>query len=118
MDDLNAKITQILQDPSRIQQIMEIASSMGLSPPTEETDSTGVINPEALEQINQMFHHAEAKEKRQETLFKALLPYLKPNRQARLERAMQLSHLSRLAGAAFRNQAFPFIPTQEDSHHV
>lgn len=91
---------------------------MGLSPPSEETDSKEFLNPETLEQIGQMLHQAESKDRRQETLIKALLPYLKPNRQARLERAMQLSHLSRLAGAAFRSNAIPFIPRQEDTYHV
>ena len=88
---------------------------MGLSPPSEETDRKEILNPETLEQIGQMLHQTEIKDRRQETLVKALLPYLNPGRQARLERAMQLSHLSRLAGAAFRSNVLPFISAQEDT---
>ncbi len=118
MDDLGEKLTQILQDPARIQQIMEVASSMGLSMPAEGTEIPDLPDPATLAQVSQMLNQAEAKDKRQETLVRALLPYLKPNRKARLERAMQLSHLSRLAGAAFQSGQFPFNSSQEDIHHV
>ena len=107
MDDLNQKITEILQDPGRIQQIMEMASSIGLQPPEDIS-----------EQVTNALHRTEAKDKRQETLVRALLPYLHPNRQARLERAMQISHLTRIAGAAFKNAQLSTTSSEDGEPHV
>lgn len=81
MDDLSSKLTEILQDPARIQQIKDMASTMGIPPSLEMSD-----------QVSQ----------KQERLIQALLPYLRPQRQAKLERVIHLSHLSRMAGAALR----------------
>ena len=100
MEDLNRKLTQILQDPDRIQQIMEMASAMGLQIPPE-VPAEMPISEEALQRVSQAVHLMEEKDSRQQTLVRALLPYLSPKRQARLERAMKISHLSRLAGVAF-----------------
>lgn len=86
-----------------MQQIMEMASAMGLNDPKEEITTEQPVIQEALQQVSRVLHQAEAKDKRQQTLMRALLPYLSPSRQAKLERAMQISHLSRLAGAALQN---------------
>ncbi len=89
MDDLSRKLTEVLEDPSRMQQIMNMAASLGLQPPTEQAEGT-------------------PKDNRQESLVRALMPYLHPRRQARLQRVMELTDLTRLAGAAFRS-----LPTQQ-----
>ena len=119
LDDLNAKLAEILQDPGRIQQIMEIASSMGLGTADfgEQADVPAAAS-EAIAQVSQVLHQTEAKEKKQQTLVRALLPYLSPGRQARLERAMQISHLSRLAGAALRNNPISAFTGGEEEPHV
>lgn len=86
---------------------MDMASSMGLKPPTDHP-----------EQVTQALHHMEMKDKRQETLVRALLPYLNPSRQARLERAMQFSQLSRLATTAMRAVPAPEAQQKEGDGHV
>ena len=101
-----------------MQQIMEVASGMGLNISDQTTGIPKLPTPEAMKQITQALQQSETRDRRQETLIKALLPYLRPNRQARLERAMQLSHLSRLAGAALQNTALSFLQSEEDSNHV
>lgn len=106
MDDLSEKITQILNDPGSLQQIVEIANALGAQQTSMENDESGHSLPasqEMLTDITQMLRQAEKTDKKQEALFQALRPYLKPNRQERLERAMQIAHLSHLAGIAFRS---------------
>lgn len=76
------------------------------------------INEDALQKVTQVLHQADARDQRQQTLVRALLPYLSPGRQARLERAMQISHLSRLAGAALQSNQFPISPMKEEDDHV
>ncbi len=99
-----------------MQQIMEMASAMGLQPPTEGVSAEMPDIQETLQQVSQVLHKAEVKENRQQTLVRALLPYLSPRRQAKLERAMQLSRFSRLAGAALKDH--PKILFGEEDTHV
>lgn len=114
MEDLNRKLTEILQDPGRIQQIMEMASAMGLQTSPEPITETPV-SEEALRRVSQVVHQMEEKDSRQQTLVRALLPYLSPKRQARLERAMKISHMSRLAGAALQSEPMLSIFREEVS---
>lgn len=49
----------------------------------------------------------QKKEQKQQALMRALIPYLSPGKQRRLERAMQVAKLSDLAAYAFSSQIFP-----------
>lgn len=101
MEDLNRKLAEILQDPGRIQQIMEMASAMGLQAPSEPQEIP--VTEETIQQVSQIMHRMEERDSRQQTLIRALLPYLSPRRQQRLERAMKFSNLSRLAEVALQS---------------
>lgn len=121
VDDLNEKITQILNDPGSIQQIAQIANALGGQQAQAGPDKDGagpLASPEMLADISKLLRQAEKKDKKQEALFQALRPYLKPNRQARLDRAMQIAHLSHLAGAAFRSGKDAGEEHEEVSRHV
>lgn len=99
-----------------MQQIMEMASAMGISEPTEEMQTDEPQIQEALQHVSQFLHQAEEKDKKQQTLMRALLPYLSPGRQKKLERAMQLSRLSRLAGAAIQGAPNSLSQPEEVLH--
>ncbi len=101
-----------------MQQIMEMASAMGLEIPAEEGNIMQLVPQEVVQQVSHALHQAEAKEKRQETLVRALLPYLSPKRQVRLERAMKISHLSRMAGVAFQGNFKSHPMTEQEEMHV
>lgn len=98
-----------------MQQIMEMAAAMGLQPPAEDIPIEMPELQETLQQVSQVLHKTEAKENRQQTLARALLPYLSPKRQAKLERAMQLSRISRYAGAALQQRS-ESSSEKEESH--
>lgn len=115
MEEISRKLTEILQDPDRIQQIMEMASAMGLNEPSENVQTEQPVIQEALQNVSRVLHQTEAKDRQQQTLMRALLPYLSPRRQAKLEQAMKISHLSRLAGAALQSdQLSPFLTEEEE----
>lgn len=111
MDDLARQLEQILNDPGSLNQIMTLASSLGLQPPDALSPEQG---PEMAAKVNAIFSESQAREQKQQALVRALLPYLRPGRQVRLERAMQVAHLSHLAGA-LRLQA---PPSGEVGEHV
>lgn len=97
-----------------MKQIMEMASAMGLGP-EGNTPAQAAAMENAAQQVSQLIARSEKQEHRQQTLVRALLPYLSPRRQARLEQAMQLSNLSRLAGSALRSSLLSSEPEGGDS---
>lgn len=96
MDELTSQLEKILNDPGSLSQIMTLASNLGIQPPKDLTPEEG---PQIAAQMNRLLTQNQEREKKQQALVRALLPYLQPQRQARLERAMQVAHLSHLAGA-------------------
>ena len=92
---------------------MEIVDSLGQSGQIADI-VTQEFSPDLVQRVSGAFQQAESKDKQQQMLIRALLPYLNPKRRARLEHAMQLSHISRLAGVALRNGTQINATAQED----
>ena len=116
MDNAIEKINQILQNPDSMKQIMDMAQTMGLNMQNEDNHPEESMD-NMFSQISKIMKKTDGSIQRQETLIRALLPYLNPRRQARLERAMQLSQFSRVAGTALQdNPMFSF--KDGDEEHV
>ena len=90
-----------------MKQIMDTVQALGLQPPEE---SFTVPSPELTGQVAAVFRQVQAQDQKQQALIRALLPYLRPGKQRRLERAMQVAKLSHLAGFALQSSE------QEDNH--
>lgn len=101
MDDIGEVISQIINDPDRMNQVMELAKN--LIPP-EGNSETMPLSQEQVQAIGKMLQQTQSTEKRQEALVHALRPYLKPGRLSKLERAMQIARVSRLAGLALKKE--------------
>ena len=100
MDNLTATLDQILSDPGSIKQIIDTMSSLG-------GYSTSADAVEPNQDLTTTYPGAVQKEQKQQALMRALIPYLSPGKQRRLERAMQVAKLSDLAAYAFSSQIFP-----------
>lgn len=99
-----------------MKQIMDMAQTMGLNIQNEDNHTEESMD-HMFSQISQIMKKTDSSIQRQETLIRALLPYLNPRRQARLERAMQLSQFSRVAETALQgNPLFTF--KDGDEEHV
>ena len=99
-----------------MKEILEIAEKMGLQVPigNEEENQEQTVN-QMLTHVSQLVKKTDTGMRRQETLIRALLPYLSPQRQVRLERAMQLSQFSRMAETALlRNSLFSMKDGDEE----
>lgn len=100
-DGLEERLEQLLNDPDSMAQILSMAKSFGLSP--EDVPSSAPPPPpedgltQALLGVMQQVRKSDG---RQEALLRALRAYLAPERQEKLDRAMQLARISHLAGAA------------------
>lgn len=105
MDDLEEKITQVLNDPAQMEQIMAIAKSLGFPPPGEDTQAAAEQPLTIPPQLTQILSQASQMERRQDALLRALKPFLQPSRQEKIDKALQVARISQLAGYALKNRS-------------
>lgn len=117
LDELRASLDQILQDPDRIKKIMEAASAMGFLQSINQNEADGFPG-NVLHQMTNSLQQTAPREQRQQLLLQALLPYLSPGRRIRLERAVQISQFSRLAGSALKTSNPVINNAEEDENNV
>ncbi len=101
-EGLEDKLNQILNDPDSMAQILSMAKSFGVQQPSEPS-APPPIDENMMMGLMQLMQHAQQTDGRQEALLCALKPYLAPERQAKLDKAMQLARISHLAGFALKN---------------
>lgn len=104
MNDLEQKLTSVMNDPAMMEKIMALAQSMGGSTKQEENDAPPQAAPPALPDIDisllqklSGFARQSGIDKNQKALLQALRPYLSNNRINRLERAMQAAKMAGFA---------------------
>ncbi len=102
--ELEQQLNKILNDPDSMAQIMRLAQSLGggMEAGGDTTQSAAAPDTQALFEMVHRVQQAGQVDQRQAALFEALKPFLTPDHCRRLERAMQLSRLSHIAGHALR----------------
>lgn len=110
MEDLQAQMNAILQNPQMMQTIMNLAQGMGQPPP--EPPREPEVNPVAagpdlamLQKLSGLAGQSQINPD-QKRLLSALGPYLSQDRVGRLERAMRAARLARLASSFLGAQKF------------
>lgn len=104
MDELQAKLDAMLSDPQMMQKIMGLAQSLG--GPTEApsapspTEGLPPIDLGMLQKLSGLARGSNI-DKDQQTLLRALSPYLSRERIGKLEKAMRAAKVARLASGAF-----------------
>lgn len=104
MSELEEKLGAVLSNPQLMQQIMSMAQAMGSGQtPKEDTPKEAPVtqpmpnlDPRLIQSISGMAQNSSV-DKNQQSLLKALSPYLSHNRISKLERAMRAA---RMAGVA------------------
>lgn len=104
MENLENKLNQILSDPESMAQIMQVAQSlMGTQASTPAPDETPGAQSEIPQVLTMLMQQASHIDRKEEALLSAIQPYLRPDRREKMEKAMRLARLSRLAGFAMKN---------------
>ena len=106
--DLGAMLESVLADPQQMEKIAQMAKGlMGGEPPSppEETKSaepsrerSPEINGELFSALGKMFSGREEKT-RSTALLMAMRPYMRPEKQEKLDRAMKIARMVHVAGA-------------------
>jgi len=107
MDNLEEKISQVLNDPGTMQKIMDMAQSLSAAAPQEKQNDSAqsgfpTLDPAMLQKLTGLMGQGSI-DSQQQTLLMALRPYLSSHRLQKLEHAMQAAKMARIA-ATFLGQ--------------
>lgn len=113
MDDMEAKLGAILNNPQMMQQIMALAQNFGQTEGTPKQEAKEPVREEAapvlpdidLSMIQKLssFAGKSSIDRNQQTLLKALSPYLSRQRISKLERAMRAAKMASMATVLIGN---------------
>ena len=119
MSELDDKLNSILSNPAMMQQIMSLAQTLNQSegaqgkqspapppPPQQPNESHSVdsaLNPNLLSKIANLMQRGSI-DKNQESLLRALKPYLSSQKLQKLERAMHAAKMAGVASEMVNNQ--------------
>ena len=115
MDELERALRAVLDDPAQLQELRELAGSMGFSVPQAQPERAPVPDPPESEPKTvqagfqqqpaaAMLRQAGKMDKRQEALLLALKPFLRKERQEKIDRALHAARLASLASLALKNR--------------
>ena len=106
MAELDEKLNAFLSDPDSMAQVMQLAQQLsgGLGgestaapseppPPPAPAPSLGGFDPQLLGRLMPLLQEYRQSNSQTMQLLMALKPFLKPEKQEKVERAAQLSHL-------------------------
>lgn len=104
MSELDDKLNSILSNPQMMQQIMNLAQSLGGSADStqqqnaksQESPVNQTLNPSILSKVGSLMQRGTI-DKDQQSLLRALTPYLSRQKLQKLERAM---YAAKMAGIA------------------
>ena len=115
MDELERALRAVLDDPAQLQELRELAGSMGFSVPQAQPERAPVPDPpesepKPVQAVFQqqplpelaaaMLRQAGKMDKKQE----ALKPFLRRERQEKIDRALHAARLASLACLALKNR--------------
>ena len=109
MDDIQAQMNSILENPDMMDKIKSLAENLNIDfskntdpESTESVRTTPGIDMNMLQRITSFAKNSNI-DKNQKSLLSALSPYLSPDRLLKLEKAMRASKMAGLATALFNN---------------
>ena len=119
MDELERALRAVLDDPAQMRELRELAGSMGFPAPQMQPENEPASKPpepepkpaqaafqqQALpEPAVEMLRQAGKADKKQEALLLALKPFLRKERQEKIDRALHAARLASLASLALKNR--------------
>lgn len=123
MGDFEEKLESILNNPQAMSQIMSLAQSLGGSsaqsapPPSQpapspSSEESGLqIDPQMLTGLFSLLNQYNGDDDQRVALLNALRPFVKEQRHAKIDKAIQIAKLSRMA-----RMALELFRSKEDDH--
>ena len=111
MDELERALRAVLDDPAQLQELRALAGSLGLGQPDAAAPQEAAVPPMPVQETVSlpepaaaMLRQAGKADKKQEALLLALKPFLRKDRQSKIDRALQAARLASLASLALKNR--------------
>ena len=101
MEDMEAKLGQLLSDPQMMGRILSFAQSLGgaeESPPAPPAQELPGIDLATIQKISSVLGSTGV-DRQQQALLQALTPYLSHQRVSKLEKAMRAAKLAGMASS-------------------
>lgn len=121
MGDFEEKLESILNNPQAMSQIMSLAQSLGgsseqsappPSQPTPSSEESGLqLDPQLLTGLFSLLNQCSSEDDQRVALLNALRPFVKEQRHAKIDKAIQIAKLSRMA-----RMALELFRSKEDGH--
>ncbi len=122
MGDFEEKLESILNNPQAMSQIMSLAQSLGgsseqpASPtppqsPSSSEDPGTQLDPQMLASLFSLLNQGSRGDDQRVALLNALRPFVKEQRHAKIDKAIQIARLSRMA-----RMALELFRAKEDEH--
>ena len=108
MSELEEKLNSVLNNPQLMQQIMSMAQNMNSSGPTEPSGKQEAFPDLDINLLRQLSGMAQKGtiDNNQQSLLKALGPYLSPVRIGKLEKAMRAAKMAQFATVFLNSNQF------------
>lgn len=102
MAELEDMINSVLSDPEQMEKIAGLAKSLmgGDASPEQAQASPMPFDPKMLKRLQNLMGSAETKPGSSEALLRAMQPYLSEKRRAKMDKALTLARMAKLAGFA------------------
>ena len=99
MDELESRLSSVLGDPQQMEKITKLAQSILAGAGSgDDASSEGLgFDPEMLGRLTRMMNTGEGKE---EKMLAAMSPYLSEKRRGKMNRALKIAKLARIARLA------------------
>ena len=103
MDELEERINSVLSDTQQMEKITRLAQSI-MAGGSQNTENAAVsdmgIDMNMLSRISRLMNAGNDRDKNERTLLEAMTPYLSERRRGKMERALKIAKLARLARIA------------------
>lgn len=106
MAELEEKLNAVLNDPNMMQQIFSMAQSLGVNGPPKD-EGIPDLDPNMLKKISMLANQGTI-DRNQQSLLKALHPYLSKERIKKLEKAMRAARMAKVASGVLNAGAIQF----------
>lgn len=124
MGDFEEKLEQILNNPQAMEQVMALAQSLsgtdfsGASAAGDSKTVSSITNafpdPQMLSEIMSLINEYNREDDNRIALLSAMRPFVKEKRCSQIDKAIQITKLSRVARTAFEL----FRTREESTNHV
>ena len=108
MDELESRISSVLKDPEQMEKITKLAQSFmtgtGNSASPPKTDASPMPDAEMIGRITRLMSLGNDKEKGERAVLEAISPYLSDRRRGKMERALRIAKLVRIARLAMESE--------------